>query len=173
MVDNKSMKFICYFDEIEERPDREYINKMLNDEFHSYSLDYSEFQSSSIFVESEPIERIITKLRTMSHDSNNENIIITARTDLDDQKLFLQKFLDHKINIDKIHVYRAGNRPHLPTPQAKVSYILPYIQQFTHIRMFDDQIDNLRVFLNLNIVFPAVEFSAFLVHENGSITTYK
>jgi hypothetical protein len=100
-------------------------------------------------------------------------IIITARADLDDKKLFLATFKKYGFDINRVHVERAGNRD-LPGPAAKAQITSEYLQKgnYTVARMFDDAVKNLQSFLALKKEFPKVNFEAFLIHENGSITRY-
>jgi hypothetical protein len=100
-------------------------------------------------------------------------IIITARSDLDDKKLFLATFKKYGFDINRVHVERAGNRD-LPGPAAKAQITSEYLQKgnYTVARMFDDAVKNLQSFLALKREFPKVNFEAFLIHENGSITRY-
>ena len=153
-------------------------------EFNVYKLksgenfDFSEFQSAEVFhATARPVDtvfktakKILSKFKDLPQ---KKIIIITARSDLDDKKLFLDTFKKYGFDIDRVHVERAGNRE-LPGPAAKAQIVSEYLQKgnYTVARMFDDAVKNLQSFLALKKEFPKVNFEAFLIHENGSITRY-
>ena len=153
-------------------------------EFNVYKLksgenfDFSEFQSAEVFhATARPVDtvfktakKILSKFKDLPQ---KKIIIITARSDLDDKKLFLDTFKKYGFDIDRVHVERAGNR-NLPGPAAKAQIVSEYLQKgnYTVARMFDDAVKNLQSFLVLKKEFPKVNFEAFLIHENGSITRY-
>ena len=153
-------------------------------EFNVYKLksgenfDFSEFQSAEVFhATARPVDtvfktakKILSKFKDLPQ---KKIIIITARSDLDDKKLFLDTFKKYGFDIDRVHVERAGNRE-LPGPAAKAQIVSEYLQKenYTVARMFDDAVKNLQSFLVLKKEFPKVNFEAFLIHENGSITRY-
>ncbi len=153
-------------------------------EFNVYKLksgenfDFSEFQSAEVFhATARPVDtvfktakKILSKFKDLPQ---KKIIIITARSDLDDKKLFLDTFKKYGFDIDRVHVERAGNR-NLPGPAAKAQIVSEYLQKenYTVARMFDDAVKNLQSFLALKKEFPKVNFEAFLIHENGSITRY-
>jgi len=153
-------------------------------EFNVYKLksgeefDFSEFRSAEVFnATARPVDTVFKtakKMLSKFRDSPQKKIIIiTARADLDDKKLFLATFKKYGFDINRVHVERAGNRS-IPGPAAKAQIASEYLQKgnYTVARMFDDAVKNLQSFLALKKEFPKVNFEAFLIHENGSITRY-
>jgi len=153
-------------------------------EFNVYSLkngeefDFGEFRSSAVFAKTaKPVEMVFKTAKKMlakfKSFSQKKIIIITARADLDDKKLFLSTFKKYGFDINRVHVHRAGNLG-IPGPQAKAKITADYLSKnkYSIVRMFDDAVGNLKAFLNLKQQFPDVNFEAFFIHENGTITRY-
>ena len=46
-------------------------------------------------------------------------------------------------------------------------------KQFTRVRLFDDSLDNLRMFLSLQNEFKDIKFEAYFAKEDGSVRTVK
>lgn len=154
-------------------------------EFNSYKLklgekfDFSEFSSSKVFnTTARPIyaafETAKKMLSEFKDSPQKKMIIITARSDLDDKKLFLNTFKKYGFDISRVRIERAGNR-YLPGAIAKAQIISEYLQKgnYAVVRMFDDATKNLQLFLELKQEFSQVNFEAFLIHKNGSITRYE
>lgn len=142
-------------------------------------LDYSEFRSGKHFYNTAtPVEKIIRRAQQAVHgESNSKTIIITARSDLSDKDLFLQKFREHGFPIDHVHVERAGNVRSKGTnsPLSKGVVIRKYIASglYNRMRMWDDHPGNLSMFLKLAKLHPEIEFEAFLVDaEKGTSTRF-
>lgn len=138
-------------------------------------LDFSEFRSGKHFYDTAtPIEKMIRRAQQAVHgDTNAKTIIVTARGDLSDKDLFLQKFRDHGFPIDKVHVERAGNvtRAGSSSPLAKAFIIRKYIHSglYNKIRMWDDHPGNLRMLLKLSKMHPEIKFEAYIVDpEKGT-----
>lgn len=72
------------------------------------------------------------------------------------------------LNVQEIEAYRVLLQKH----RSLLSIYKKEIIQFTVARMFDDAVKNHQSFLALKKEFPKVNFEAFLIHENGSITRY-
>ena len=138
-------------------------------------FDYSEFRSGKHFYDTAtPIEKMVRRAHQAVHgDTNSRTIIITARADLSDKNLFLQKFREHGFPIDQVHVERAGNVRSRGTssPLSKGVVIRKYIAtgQYNKIRMWDDHPGNLRLLLKLAKLHPEITFEAYLVNpESGT-----
>jgi hypothetical protein len=138
-------------------------------------LDFGEFRSGKYFYDTAtPIEKMIRRAqRAVHNDTNARTIIITARGDLSDKDLFLQKFREHGFPIDQVHVERAGNitRAGSSSSLAKGIIIRKYVLsgQYNKVRMWDDHPGNLRMLLKLGKMHPEISFEAYIVDaEKGS-----
>ena len=153
-------------------------------EFNVYKLksgeeyDFSDFRSAKIFhANARPIDTVFKTAKKMLSKFKDipqkKIIIVTARPDLDDKNLFLATFRKYGFDISRVHVERAGNID-MSGHEAKAQIATKYLKagNYTIARMFDDAAKNLQSFLALKQAFPKVNFEAFLIHENGSITRY-
>ena len=161
------------------------LKKLDTKELLSYKLktgekfDYSEFRSGKHFYDTAtPIEKMIRRAQQTVHgESNSKTIIITARGDLSDKDMFLQKFRDHGFPIDHVYVERAGNVKSKGTssPLSKAVIIRRYIASglYKKIRMWDDHPGNLSMLLKLSKMHPEISFEAYLVDsEKGTSTRF-
>lgn len=156
------------------------VHSLTNQEYNSHKLkpghkyDYSEFRSTHVFKKSaQPIHKMIRKLKAIH--KNNKNVeILTARSDLDDKKGFMNKLKGHGINTKKVHVRRAGNQPGNPGEnKKKVLHDLIKKHGYTKVHLYDDSTDNLKHFKSLKADHPNVEFHAHHVHHDpatGKVT---
>ena len=98
-------------------------------------------------------------------------VIVTARGDLDDKDLFLDTFKQHGLDMNKVHVYRAGNIKNGNSADKKKIVIRNLLESgnYTEVRLFDDHQENLAEFLKLSEEFPGVIFKAFPVGKTGNI----
>lgn len=142
-----------------------------------YSYDFGEFRSAEKFNrESIPIKSMISHVRLMSANKNNKVIFNTARSNLDDKNKFVDTFKKHGVNMNRIHVLRAGNISSKETgPQKKARIISGYINSHSpsEVHMYDDDTGNLDQFLNLNQRHPNVKFYAHHVQPDGTHKPYK
>ena len=165
--------------------DGKVLHKLDTKELLKYKLkpgekfDYSEFKSGKHFYDTAtPIEKMIRRAQQAVHgDTNSRTIIVTARADLSDKNLFLQKFREHGFPIDQVHVERAGNVKSRGTnsPLSKGVVIRKYIATglYNKIRMWDDHPGNLRLLLKLAKMHPEITFEAYLVNpESGTSNRY-
>jgi hypothetical protein len=143
------------------------------------SLDFSEFRSAKVFADTaRPIVNVFKTakaiLNRFKNIPNKKTVIVTARADLDNKKLFLDTFKKYGLNIDSVHVHRAGNLGNNPSAENKKVVIRNLIkaENYSIVRLFDDAKDNLDKFLELRTEFPATNFEAFFVNHVGSITRY-
>lgn len=162
----------------------EVIKQLDNKEFNIYKLksgesfDFTEFKDAKHFRDtSEPIVRAIRKLVAMHKNikaKGSKVIIITARSDFDNRDVFLDTFRRQGIDIDDIHVHRAGNLQAKSSAAAKKIIIKQYLNSgnYTHARLFDDAVSNLKMFKGLKSEYPDMTFEAYLAHENGKFSRY-
>lgn len=161
------------------------VQALSNSEYNTHKLpsghhyDYSEFRSAEKFdTESKPNKRMLEKMRRLherSKKSGGRVIINTARADFDDKDRFLDSFRKHDVDIDNIHVYRAGNMKGEGTvAQKKTEIIRKQLQDgnYSHATLHDDSEENLKHFLNLKNEFPNVRFTAHHVKPDGKSKRY-
>ena len=161
------------------------INKILdNQQFNSYKLkngesfDYGQFKSAKIFKEtSTPITKIIKKAKRIIHyaiRSGAKVIIVTARQDMDDKKLFKEAFEAQGIDIGKVYVERAGNIGKKTASANKVVIFKKYLDtgRYARVRLFDDDKNNLKAFMSLQKNYANVKFTAHQVLRNGFTTKF-
>lgn len=161
------------------------IKKLDNQEFNTYKkkageeYDFGEFKNAEIFNRtSTPIAKMINKVKAILKNatkSGSKVIIVTARPDFDNKKVFLDTFKKQGIDIDKIYVERAGNLGGGPAADNKKVIFKKYLDQkiYKRIRLFDDAMSNLKMFINLQKEYPNVSFEAFLAKHNGSVKKIK
>ncbi len=161
------------------------VKELDNREFNIYKLqsgehfDFTQFRDAKFFNDtSVPIEKMWKKakstLDTIGRRPGSKVIIVTARSDFDNKDTFLDTFRKHGLDIDKIHVHRAGNLE-LPSGDAKKKIIGQYLAtgEFNMVRLFDDAEVNLRSFLSLKTDYPDIVFNAYMVLEDGTVKPYK
>ena len=161
------------------------INKILdNQQFNSYKLkngesfDYGQFKSAKIFKEtSTPITKIIKKAKRIIHfaiRSKSKVIIVTARQDMDDKKLFKEAFEAQGIDIGKVYVERAGNIGKKTASANKVVIFKKYLDtgRYARVRLFDDDKNNLKAFMSLQKNYANVKFTAHQVLRSGFTTKF-
>ena len=158
------------------------IKKLDNQEFNTYKkkageeFDFGEFKDAKVFNRtSTPIARMINKVKAILKNAVRKGsrvIIVTARPNFDNKKLFLDTFRKQGIDIDKIYVERAGNLGGGPAADNKKVIFKKYLDQkiYKRIRLFDDAMSNLKMFLSLQKDYPDVSFEAFLAKKNGSVS---
>lgn len=160
------------------------LQRLHSTNYRSYQLQpgerfsYEEFSSSEVFkATSQPIERMVSRaceiLHHIAHRPRSQVIILTARSDFDNNLVFLQSLAAHGIDTNKIHVEFAGNLT-CPAPEAKARITSRYLNsgKFDRVRLIDDHVDNLVAFLRLQPLYPHVRFSAYLVLGDGDIQPY-
>lgn len=162
--------------------DGKVIKKLDNQQFNTYKkkageeYDFGEFKNAEVFNRtSTPIARMINKVKVILKNATRKGskvIIVTARPNFDNKKLFLDTFRKQGIDIDKIYVERAGNLGSGPAAENKKIIFKKYLNQniYKRIRLFDDAMSNLKIFLSLKKDYPDVSFEAFLAKENGSVS---
>ena len=158
------------------------VKKLDNQQFNTYKkkageeYDFGEFKDAEVFNRtSTPIARMINKVKAILKNAvkaGSKVIIVTARPNFDNKKLFLDTFRNQGIDIDKIYVERAGNLGGGPAADNKKVIFRKYLDQniYKRIRLFDDAKSNLKAFLSLQKDYPGVSFEAFLAKPNGSVS---
>ena len=167
------------------KKDDKVIHALSNQEFNTYKLkdgeefDFGEFKSAKLFKQtSTPIGKMIAKAKAIlkrAVPKGSKVIMATARSDFDDRDTFLDTFRAHGIDIDKIHVERAGNL-NLGSPAKNKKYIFQkYLKTglYKRARLFDDSKLNLNSFMSLSKKYPDVSFDAYLVKDSGNISNFK
>ena len=157
------------------------VKQLTNSEYNTYELedgedfDYSEFKDSKKFyTESKPIHDLLDEVR-VSLDSGEDVRIVTARCDFDDKDTFLNTFRKHDIDIDKIHVYRAGNMDNRIPPAIKKAMIIEgflQLNKYNEVSLFDDSMSNLKEFLKLGASYATTKFEAKFV-QHGKVSEVK
>jgi hypothetical protein len=145
------------------------------------SFDFHEFRDAEKFYnESKPIKAMMAKAKAILRNSSNNPlskvIIVTARDDFDDRDKFLETFRKFGFDIDRVRVERAGKIKDVGgTANQKMIIIRNYLntKQFARVRLFDDSLDNLRVFLSLQNEFKDIKFEAFFAKPDGTVRTIK
>ena len=165
------------------------VAKLSSSEFNTHKLpaghhyDYSEFHSADKFdAESKPISRMMGKLKSIhsavKKTGTGKVIMNTARQDFDDKHKFLDTFRKHGVDIDDIHVHRAGNiatKEKMPIGQAKNEVIRKHLRtgNYRHVSLYDDSKENLDHFNELSKEHPDVKFRAYHVQSDGKVKKHK
>ena len=152
-----------------------------NQQYNSYrlkkgeSFNYVQFKSAKIFKEtSTPIAKVIKRAKRIIHFATRKGskvIIVTARQDMDDKKIFKEAFKAHGIDIGRVYVERAGNIGKETASENKVVIFKRYLDtgRYARIRLFDDDKNNLKAFLSLQEEYPKVDFTGYQVFKSGNI----
>lgn len=161
------------------------VRELDNQEFNTYQrkpgeeYDFGQFKNAEYFRKtSVPVEKMVDRARKVVKAKGNPHsraIIVTARADFDDKEMFLQTFRDHGIDIDQMHVERAGNLGIDSSAEAKKVVFRKYLNTKNYIktRLYDDAMSNLVAFLSLKSEYPDIEFEAYFVNPDGSIKRIK
>jgi hypothetical protein len=161
------------------------VDSLSNSEYNTHKLpaghhyDFSEFRSAEKFdKESKPMTRMLNKMKAIHKNAKKTGskvIVATARADFDNKDRFLHAFRKHGVDIDNIHVHRSGNDTSEGTvAEKKARAISRELTAGGHRRatLYDDSVQNLNHFLRLKDKHPNVEFKAYHVKPNGSITRH-
>ena len=166
------------------------VQKLSNQEYNDHKLppghsyDYSEFRSSKKFAnESKPIPKMLNKIKAIHKNiknkigSNSKVVMNTARADFDNKHKFLNTFKKQGVDVDNIHVHRAGNIPGNEQPAAKkVSIITKQLKddpKIGAVHMYDDSKTNLKQFVAMKKTHPHIDFHAYHVQPDGSTKKFK
>jgi len=139
------------------------------------SFDFGEFQDArEFFTKARPIPGMINQLK-QDIATGNRVIMLTARSDFNDRDVFLDTFRRFGIDMDRVHVYRAGNLTIKAATEEKKKIILKHLlgkEHFDKLIMYDDSVPNLNAFLSLKQDYPYSRFYAWHVDPNGQATEY-
>jgi hypothetical protein len=161
--------------------DGKVVRSLDNQEYNTYKLqpgekyDYGEFKDAKVFHDTSiPIWSMIKKARAIINNAVNAGskvIIVTARSDFDDKKKFLDTFRRYGIDIDNVYVERAGNLGLGSSAKNKRFVFHKYLRsgKFARVRFFDDAMSNITSFKALAKQYPDVNFEAYHVQHDGSI----
>jgi hypothetical protein len=161
--------------------DSKVIKQLNSHDFTHYKLgpgetfDFGAFKDArEFFTKAKPIPGMIKQLK---HDiaTGNRVIMLTARSDFNDRDIFLDTFRRFGIDMDRVHVYRAGNLAIKAATEEKKKIILKHLlgkEHFDKLIMYDDSVPNLNAFLSLKQEYPWSKFYAWHVDPNGQATEY-
>lgn len=144
------------------------------------SFDFAQFRSGKVFRETfKPISTVLDRAKDIvrRQSENSKSIILTARSDFEDHKEFLETFRDNGFPIDRVYVERAGNiaklKANSPAHINKAVILKRYMKSgnFDRVRMWDDHEDNLRMLFKVAAQFPNIEAVGYLVKDNR-VTKY-
>ena len=152
-----------------------------NQQYNTYrlktgeSFNYGQFKSAKIFKEtSTPIAKVIKRAKRIIHFATRKGskvIIVTARQDMDDKKIFKEAFKAQGIDIGRVYVERAGNIGKETASENKVVIFKKYLDtgRYARIRLFDDDKKNLKAFISLKKEYPDSDFTGYQVLKSGNI----
>lgn len=161
------------------------VSVLTNIEYNTHSLeagesyDYGQFKSAKIFNRtSTPIAKMITKAKAIINNSvksGSKVIVVTARGDMDDKKLFVDTFKKQGLDMDNVYIERAGNIGLDSAAKNKEVVFRKYLDTglYKRIRLFDDDVSNLKALLSLKDAYSDVAFEAYRVKNDGTIQTMK
>lgn len=158
------------------------VTKELNShDFTHYKLqpgekfDFENFRNAhDFFHKSKPIIPMMNQLK-QDISTGNKVVMVTARADFDDKELFLNTFRKYGVNMNKVHVYRAGNMPDkIQTEEKKKIIIRKLLDKgnYTKAIMYDDAEPNLQSFIELKKEYPGTKFYAWHVSLKGEASEY-
>jgi FMN phosphatase YigB (HAD superfamily) len=160
--------------------DGEVVNSLNSHDFTHYKLkpgesfDFEDFRNAREFFEkSKPIIPMMSQLK-QDIATGNKVVMVTARADFDDKELFLDTFRKYGVDIDKVHVYRAGNSKQGSTEERKKLIIKNLLDKadYTKAIMYDDAKPNLHTFIELKKDHPNTRFYAWHVSTSGDASEY-
>ncbi len=139
------------------------------------SFDFGDFANAKeFFINAKPIIPMMNQLKR-DIATGNKVVMVTARSDFNDRELFLDTFRKYGIDMDKVHVYRAGNMVgKIPTEERKKIIIKNLLDKnnYTKTIMYDDAIPNLHAFMSLKKEYPKTRFYAWHVSLDGKASEY-
>ncbi len=139
------------------------------------TFDFGDFTDAKEFFEkSRPIIPMMNQLK-QDIATGNKVVMVTARSDFDDKELFLDTFRKYGVDMDRVHVYRAGNiTDRIATEKKKKLIIRELLKKdyYTKAIMYDDAEPNLQAFVSLKNEFPHTRFYAWHVTREGQAAEY-
>lgn len=161
--------------------DGKLVRTLDNQQYNEYKLqpgetyDYGEFKNAQIFHDTSiPIWSMIKKAKaiiTNAVNAGSKVIVVTARSDFDDKKKFLDTFRRYGIDIDKVYVERSGNLNLGSSAKNKRFIFHKYLRggKYERVRFFDDAMSNITMFKALQKHYPDVKFEAYHVQHDGTL----
>jgi hypothetical protein len=156
--------------------DGKVVHELNSQQFTHYKLkpgeefDFGAFRSArDFFHHSQPIVPMIKQLRD-DIATGNRVAMVTARADFDDKETFLKTFEKWNVDMNRVHVYRAGNITDPIGIHDKKKIIIRKLlnsEDFTKAIMYDDSVPNLKSFLELKSEYPDTSFYAWHVEHSG------
>ena len=161
--------------------DGQIVKSLNSHEFTHYKLqdgeqfDFGAFRDAKEFFDN--AKPIIPMLNQLKQDiaTGNKVVMVTARADFDDRELFLDTFRKYGVNMNRVHVYRAGNMTgKIQTEEKKKIIIRKLLDQgrYTKAIMYDDAEPNLQSFVELKKEYPQTKFYAWHVSLEGEASEY-
>ena len=139
------------------------------------SFDFENFRNAhDFFHNSKPIIPMMNQLKR-DISTGNKVVMVTARADFDDRELFLDTFRKYGVDMNKVHVYRAGNMSGKMQTEEKKKIIIRKLLdqgQYTKAIMYDDAVPNLESFIELKKEYPRTKFYAWHVSLEGNANEY-
>jgi len=158
------------------------VKSLNSHDFTHYKLqpgeefDFGAFRDAKeFFTNAKPIIPMIDQLK---HDiaTGNKVVMVTARADFNDRELFLDTFRKYGVDMNKVHVYRAGNFVGKASTEEKKKIIIRNLlnkASYSKAIMYDDAIPNLEAFVSLKEEYPHTKFYAWHVSLKGEATEYQ
>lgn len=138
-------------------------------------FDFGRFRDArEFFTQARPIPGMIRQLK-QDIATGNKVIMLTARADFNDRDVFLDTFRQYGIDMDRVHVYRAGNLNIKAATEEKKKIILKHLlgkEHYDKVIMYDDSVPNLNAFLSLKQDYPWSRFYAWHVDRDGQAAEY-
>jgi len=138
--------------------------------------DFTEFRNAKKFKqESNPIHSTLNLVKSLQKSPHNHIILNTARVNMDNKNTFLNTFKAHGLNMNKIHIIRAGNiNAPVSSDMKKATVIRGYINKhkYKHVHMYDDDTKNLSTFKDLKHDYPNTNFYAHHVQHTGELKDF-
>ena len=138
-------------------------------------FDFENFRNAQeFFNNSKPIIPMMNQLK-QDITTGNKVVMVTARADFDDRELFLDTFRKYGVDMDRVHVYRAGNMTgKIQTEEKKKIIIRGLLDNgnYTKAIMYDDAVPNLTSFVELKDEYPRTKFYAWHVSLEGEASEY-
>jgi FMN phosphatase YigB (HAD superfamily) len=161
--------------------DGQVIKSLNSHDFTHYKLqpgetfDFGDFADAREFFEkSKPIIPMINQLKS-DIATGNKVVMVTARADFNDRELFLDTFRKYGVDMNKVHVYRAGNmQGKMQTEEKKKIIIRDLLDKGNYDKaiMYDDAVPNLDAFMSLKKEYPETKFYAWHVSLEGEASEF-
>jgi len=158
------------------------IKSLNSHDFTHYKLkpdeefDFGDFRDArEFFANAKPIIPMMNQLK-QDIATGNKVVMVTARSDFDDKELFLDTFRKYGVDMNKVHVYRAGNnKDKIKIDEKKKIIIRKLLDQGNYRKaiMYDDSIPNLDSFVTLKKEYPDTKFYAWSVSLDGKAGEYQ